>query len=260
MQRRTFVKTTFLGGMAIGLNSFSAKEKTHIITLSFDDGFKKSFYQIADIFERYGLHACLNIIASGHLSSFSPPNAYQMDPRGDFDDWNSLQKRGHEIMPHTWDHRDLTKIPMEQAQEDIIKCLDYFKEHLEGFNASDAVYNFAYNASTPDLEQFALTKVRAVRTQGDTATNPIPVSSTPVRLGCWSHGPDNADQWVEQVITEFLSTSGGWLILNLHGLDREGWGPVSSNYLNDLLNRLAKHNFLDVLPAGQVLKTSSRLN
>ena len=257
MQRRSFLKTTIMGSLAVGLSSYTPIEKSHIITLSFDDGFKKSFYHIADIYEEYNLRACLNVIASGHLPAFQPPNAWHLDARGDFDDWNSLQRRGHEIMPHSWDHSNLTKMPLEQAKEDIIKCLNYFGKHLEGFNTSGAVYNFAFNASTPELEQFALTKVRAVRTQGDKAINPIPISSKPVRLGCWSHGPDNADKWVEQQINEFLAGSGGWLILNLHGLDEEGWGPVSSKYLNDLLKRLVKLDFLEILPAGEVLKRST---
>lgn len=257
MQRRSFLKVTILGSLSVGFSSFRKKEKTHIITLSFDDGFKKSFYRIADIYEKYGLSACLNVIASGHLPTFQPPNEYQKNVLGSFNDWNALQKRGHEIMPHSWDHSNLTQMPLERAKEDIDKCLYYFSENLEGFKVSDAVYNFAYNASTPELEQFTLTKVRAIRTQGNSAINSISNTSNPIRLGCWSHGPYNADKWVEQQVNEFLASSGGWLILNLHGLDQEGWGPISSKYLNDLLKRLVRLEFLDILPAGEVLKRSS---
>lgn len=257
MKRRSFVKTTIMGSLAAGLGGFVPLKKTHILTLSFDDGFKKSFYKIADIHEEYGLRACLNVIASGHLSSFQAPTSFQRNPRGDFNDWNKLKKRGHEIMPHSWDHSNLAQIPIEKAKDDILKCLDYFGDHLEGFKNSSAVYNFAYNASTPELEQFALTKVRAVRTQGDSAINPIPVSSAPVRLGCWSFGPDNADKWVDEQVNKFLTSPGGWLILNLHGLDEEGWGPVGSKYLGDLLKRLVKVDILEIMPAGDVLKRSS---
>jgi len=258
MKRRHFVKTSILGSFAVGLGNFSIKGKTHILTLSFDDGFKDSFYKTAGIYEAHGLKACLNVIASGHLPSFQSPDKYITDERGDFTDWNALKKRGHEIMPHTWDHTNLTKIPFEKATEDIDKCLRYFEENLTGFKTSDAVYNFAFNASTPELEQYALSKVRAVRTQGDSAINPIPALSVPVRLGCWSYGPDNADNWVEKQVNEFLAGTGGWLILNLHGLDKEGWGPITSKYLNDLLKRLVKIEYLDILPAGEVLKRSSK--
>jgi len=246
-----------MGTLGIGLSGNLSWKKSHIVTLSFDDGFKKSFYEIADIHEKYDLSACLNVIASGHLKQFVSPNDYHKDIRGDFDDWNALKRRGHEIMPHSWDHSHIARINLDEAKADIEKCLMYFEENLEGYKASEAVYNFAYNESTPELEQFALTKVRAIRTQGDTALNPIPASSFPVRLGCWSFGPENADKWVEEQVTGFLATTGGWLVLNLHGLDDEGWGPVTSKYLKDLLKRMVELDYLEVLPAGAVLKRTS---
>jgi peptidoglycan/xylan/chitin deacetylase (PgdA/CDA1 family) len=263
MQRRSFIKTSISGSMAIILNSHIPEKKTHILTLSFDDGFKKSFYKIAEIHEKYGLKACLNVIASGHLPTFVPPDEYHRNLiRGDFEDWNLLKERDHEIMPHSWDHSNLTKIPLEKAKEDILKCLDYFEKNLKGFKSYDAVYNFAFNASTPELEDFALTHALAIRSGGwdiikdHRLENSFPKSGKPVRLGCWSYGPDNADKWVEDEITKFLFGSGGWLILNLHGLDEEGWGPVSSSYLDDLLKRMGKLDKLELLPAGLALKKS----
>jgi hypothetical protein len=56
------------------------------------------------------------------------------------------------------------------------------------------------------------------------------------------------------MVSDFINSSGGWLVLNLHGLDEEGWGPVSSQYLDDLLKRMVKIEYLEVLPAGEVLK------
>lgn len=253
MHRRAFIQKTFiLGGLAAGLSSYANLKRSHIVTLSFDDGFKKSFYRTADLFEQFNLRACLNVIASGHLSSYRPPTQYMVTETGDFNDWNELKKRGHEIMPHSWDHSNLTQMPLEKAQEDITRCLDYFNEHLEGFDASKAVYNFAYNASTPGLERFALGKVAAVRTGGN-PVNSIPVTSSPVRVGCQSFGPENADQWTKQQINGFLASPGGWLVLNLHGLDEEGWGPVSSFCLKELLKQLADLEHVEVLPAGEVI-------
>jgi len=257
MKRRSFLKTTVLSTLAIGFSGCRSGNKSHILTLSFDDGFKKSFHEIADIHEKYGLSACLNIISSGHLNQFVAPNEYHKDIRGDFNDWDALKRRGHEIMPHSWDHSHIARISLDEAKADIEKGLKYFEENLEGYKSSEAVYNFAYNESTPELEQFALSKVRAIRTQGDSAINPIPVSSGPVKLGCWSFGPENADKWVEEQVTKFLTLPGGWLILNLHGLDKEGWGPVSSVYLDGLLKRMIATEYLEVLPAGVVLKRTS---
>ncbi len=257
IKRRDFIKTAALGGMAMGLGSSFLASTSHMLTLSFDDGFKKSFYKIAEIYEQYGLHACLNVIGSGHLPSFQAPDDYiTSEILGDFEDWNKLQSRGHEIMPHTWKHANLTRLPFEEATALIDKCLDYFTEHLEGFKTKNAVFNFAFNASTPALENYLLSKVRAVRTMGDTPYNQIPITPEPVVLGCRLYGPGNIDDWVDQQINDFLASKGGWLLLNTHGLDDEGWGPMSGDYLDQLLQRLTRMKHLQILPAGEVLKRS----
>ena len=72
MKRRQFIKATAAISTlapALGFKSSNA-EKTHLISFSFDDGFKNSFLKLADIHEEYGLKACLNVIASGHFPDF----------------------------------------------------------------------------------------------------------------------------------------------------------------------------------------------
>ncbi|MDA0195470.1 MAG: polysaccharide deacetylase family protein [Bacteroidetes bacterium] len=264
INRRNFSKTALMGSLALGLGScFFSKNKTHILTLSFDDGFKKSFYRLAEIHENYGLKACLNVIATGHLPTFKAVGEWILPHLlGNFNDWNTLKNRGHEVMPHSWEHLNLTEMPGNEAKERIEKCLDYFEKNLDGYEPENAVYNFAFNASTPELDNFALERARAVRTGGwmvlkDTNINPIPISEKSLRLGCWSHGPDNADSYVETEVNKFLEEPGGWLILNLHGLDNEGWGPLSTDYLDRLLKRLVDIDHLEVVPTGEVLKRTS---
>lgn len=150
MNRRRFIGTSLAAAGSLSLGSMDIlcnPPQTHLLSLSFDDGFKKSFYRIAEIHENYGLHACLNVIATGHLSSFNTePQWIPQHLLGDFNDWNKLKERGHEIMPHTWEHLNLTEIPIEKAKQNIQKCLSYFEENLSGYTAEGAVYNFAYNA------------------------------------------------------------------------------------------------------------------
>jgi peptidoglycan/xylan/chitin deacetylase (PgdA/CDA1 family) len=235
-------------------------KKTHLVTISFDDGFKRSFFQTADIYEKFGLRGCFNVIALGHEENFRPVVAGQPDagivpfPKGNFDDWNALKKRGHEVMAHTYDHTNLTLLPLDEAKAKIDQCVAYFESHLKGFRAADSVYNFAYNASTPELDAYALTKFLIVRTQGNTPVNPIALVRKPVRIGCWSHGPENCDQFFEDALNQFLASPGGWFVFNTHGLDDEGWGPMSAKYLTDLLARLVKLPNVEVVPAGEVVR------
>lgn len=258
MKRRRFIQYSGLGTLYSLIPKIRVQKKTHILSLSFDDGFKKSFYQVAEIHERYGLSACLNVIASGHLTSFKGVDRWILpELMGDFNDWNKLKARGNEVMPHTWEHLNLTEVSLEKAKENMDKCFTYFAENLDGYTPDEAVYNFAFNASTSELEDYALKKYRAVRSAGwillKNAKFNIPEKGIK-RLGCWSYGPDYCDEQVEKEINDFLDTDGGWLILNVHGLDGEGWGPLRSTYLDQLLSRLTKIEHLDVQPTGKVIK------
>ncbi len=254
MKRRTFVKAGLIGAIAEPALRAHEDAATHILTLSFDDGFRKSFYKIAELYEAHGLSACFNVIASGHLPSFKAVDQWILpELMGNFDDWNALQERGHEIMPHSWQHLNLARQPLDEAKALIDQCLDYFAEHLQGFDATRSIFNFPFNASTPDLEQFTLTRVRALRSGGRSALNPIPTGKEPLRLQCRSQGPDNIDHWIQAQVDTFLASDGGWLILNAHGLDEEGWGPISTTYLDTLLKQLVKVKYVSVRPPSEVL-------
>jgi hypothetical protein len=66
--------------------------KSHLVTLSFDDGFKKSFTRTAEIYEKHKLSACLNIVAAG-----LPEDAYIQSTRTA---WTT--KAGAPSAPATW--------------------------------------------------------------------------------------------------------------------------------------------------------------
>lgn len=232
-------------------------KKRHIVTLSFDDGFKKSFVQTAEIYEKHGLSACLNVIATGHEKSYQPPGKYiGGSTRGDFGLWNELKERGHEIMPHGYKHANLRQLPFEEAKDLILRCLDVFSRELKGFEAKEAVFNFPYNASTPELERWLPTQVRAFRTGGG-AINSLPHKGQ-TKLTCTSFGPGNCEKAIDRELEKLLSQDSGWLIFNTHGLNDEGWGPIRASYLDRLLARLTSIESVDILPAGRALTKHAR--
>ena len=256
LTRRQAIKNIGLGTAGlIAASSFPAcsGDKRHIITLSYDDGFEKSSIKTAEIYEKYGLSACINVIATAHLENFNRPKEYHNWKAGDFQLWNDLKARGHEIMPHSYDHQNLTEMPLEQAKESLIKCLDIFNAELAGFIAKESVYNFAYNASSPEIEAWLVTQVKAFRTGGG-VFNPLPHEGQ-TRLTCISFGPDNCDKHLGESIDTFLEGPPGWFIYNTHGLDEEGWGPLSSSFLDELLDRLLQTETVEVLPAAAALNS-----
>lgn len=213
------------------------------LTLSWDDGARRSAIKTAEIYEKYGLKAELNVLAQPSLSD--PTGA-----RGEFPLWNDLQARGHVIQPHGFNHTNKAEVPLATAQELIRRCLDIFTEHLDGFDARAAIFNFPYNASTPELEAWLPSHVRAFRTGPGPMLNPLPHPETVKLTTC---GWEEAEEWLEVGLKDLLAQEDGWLIYNTHGLDGEGWGPIRSAYLDRLLDRLTRTENLCILPARDVL-------
>lgn len=250
--------TALAGAGVWGASDHRAPRKRHLISLCWDDGFKKSTIKTAEIYKKHGLQASFNVIASGHFKSFTSPDAYQVTEKGDFALWNELRQRGHEIMPHGYKHANLGKLPLDEAQHLISICLDYFTEHLEGFRAKEAVFHFPYNSSTPELEAWVATKLRAFRSRGAGALNPLPHRSQ-IKLSTAGFGPGNAERNLEDHIANLLTLPEGWLVYNLHGLDGEGWGPVRSEYLDNLLPRLAAMESVEIIsPAAALYRASAQ--
>ena len=223
----------------------------HIVSLSFDDGFEKSNLRIADIYEKFGLSACFNVLAREEVDAEKVNDPYHNHPKGDFKLWNELQARGHEIMPHGLMHHNLAKMPLADAQRSITRCLAIFTQELENFQAQEAVYNFAYNASTPEIEAWLPEVVRAFRTGGN-AINSLPHRGQ-VKLTTSGYGPENCEWHLEEHLARLLAQPSGWLIYNVHGLDDEGWGPIRAEYLEGLLERLSGTPGVAILPVGKAL-------
>jgi peptidoglycan/xylan/chitin deacetylase (PgdA/CDA1 family) len=252
--RRDFVVAVGATATALVLPRLSCAsdepKKRHIVTLSFDDGFKKSSIKTAEIYEKFKLSACINVVASAHMNDFRAPD-YPNVPRGDFTLWNDLKAKGHEIMPHGYRHANKRSLPLAEAEDLIQRCMDIFAKELKGFDAKQAIFNFPYNASTPELEKWLATQVLAFRTGGG-AINPWPHKGQ-TKLTCTSFGPGNCEAAIDREIEKLLAKDSGWLIFNTHGLDDEGWGPIRATYLERLLERLTAVESVDILPAGKAL-------
>ena len=230
----------------------------HIVTLSFDDGFLKSCCQVAAIYEKHGLSACFNVLATAHLPTFVGPDHWLAGtPKGGFALWNELQARGHEILPHGYRHIDKSTVPLAEAQQLILDCLAVFARELANFQPRETVFNFPYNRSTPALEAWLPSVVKAYRTLG-TGLNPLPYPGQ-VRLTTTGAGPGNCETHLDHLIEELLARPDGWLIYNTHGLDEEGWGPIGADYLDRLLSRLLTIPSVRILPTAKALALANQL-
>lgn len=225
----------------------------HIITLSFDDGFKKSNLEIARIYEQRNLKANFNVVAAPLSMQTPDPTRIHVEV-GDFTLWNEMQARGHDIQPHSYTHANLSEYSFEDGRARILKCLDIFDEQLDGFDRAKSIYHFAFNRTTPELEAWLPTVVRAFRGgHVHNGINPLPTKATRV-LRTTGFGPANCEAHLDTCIDDLLTQPSGWLMYNTHGLDEEGWGPIGSAYLPRLLDRLMAIDTVRLMPTGEVFR------
>ena len=230
----------------------------HIVSFSFDDGFERSSVKTAAIFERAGLRACFNVLASPEtfvkgVTSSAPPIKF-----GDFDLWNDFKSRGHEVMPHGYRHANKAAMPFEEAKALILRCLEVFDKRLNGFDRKRAVFNFPYNAITDELVAWLPTVVRACRGGGiEHGINPLPTRHT-THVRTVGFGPADCGEHAEQCIDQLLRRESGWLVYNSHGLDGEGWGPMQSDRLERILDRLKAVPSVRVWSVGETFDRLAR--
>jgi len=206
------------------------------IAIVFDDGFVKSSHKCADLFESFGLRAVFCVIAD--TTGFAPNFLV-----GDFALWNELQSRGHRIHPHGWRHTNLAQVPHAQAVDELRRCFDLFGEKLAGFDPKRVVYHYAYNSAMPELNEWLLSRVAAVRQNGSGFLGREQLESR-----IWhstTFGPDDPTEHLMQNLEECRQRRPPAFMYTLHGIDGEAWGAIKLDSLKRALEMITSDAAMD---------------
>jgi len=109
-----------------------------------------------------------------------------------------------------------------------------------------------YNSSNEPVERHLSKNVRAFRT-GGSGFNPLPTKEMK-KLTCTAFGPGNCEAHLDECVDKWLREKSGWLIYNTHGLDAEGWGPVTPGYVRKLYDRLLKLGHVRIVAPQEALR------
>jgi peptidoglycan/xylan/chitin deacetylase (PgdA/CDA1 family) len=198
------------------------------VAMIFDDGFANSDRKIADIFESHGLRATFAVLADASERS--------LGSHGNWALWNELHARGHHVLPHGWNHDDLVEKPIEPAKASLLRCFDAFTDNLRGFDRAATLFCPPNNSMYPELCDWLLTHVSAVRINGTGLNTAADLAS-----GVWhtlGHGPGLCDDHLAKTLETARQTRPAALVYTLHALDDEGWGPISTAGLHKTLDLL----------------------
>lgn len=114
----------------------------HMLSITFDDGYKDNFEVAAPILSRYGLPATF-FVSTELIGSTTVPRWDASDGFASewmtWDEVRELKEQGFEIGGHTMSHSDLAELSEEEARREIGGCRDALMDEL-----GDGVRLFAY--------------------------------------------------------------------------------------------------------------------
>jgi peptidoglycan/xylan/chitin deacetylase (PgdA/CDA1 family) len=214
------------------------------VSFCFDDGFAATAGKVRALFEARDLAATFCVLAAPEETA---DPFIRAAPIADWSFWREAAAAGHEVEPHGWAHERLVDLSPDEAMAGFERTFEVFGRELPGFDPPDHVFHFAYLTAPAAIVAELAPRVLGVRRAlgGDGLNTEV----TPA-VDCTTFG-DGADERLTARLDRFLAAEDGWLVLVLHGLDGEGWGPVRSATLAGELDRL--------LAAGVEISTASQM-
>lgn len=221
-----------------------------IVSFCFDDGFLQSAISLRQLFEARGLRATFCVLAAPERST---DRFISVTPIADWAFWKEALAAGHDVEPHGYTHEHLGQIPLDEATASIEKTWDAFAHEFPGFEPRQALYHVSYLVASEPVVDFLKPRALGVRRAiGNRGVNRLEGWSLGDDVDCISFG-DPASEKLSERLEAFVANEEGWLVIVLHGVDGEGYGPLPAQDLGVYLDRLIAQG-VQILPASTVLK------
>ncbi len=129
-------------------------EKTFVI--NFDDGYKNTYTEAFPVLKEFGFKGTAFLITD-YCGGFNdwPGETYWIERRPllSWSEIKEMHKYGFEFGAHTLTHPDLTQIPIERAEQEIIQSKAHIQDHL-GVDVQLFAYPYGkYNSKVKEIVQ-----------------------------------------------------------------------------------------------------------
>lgn len=228
------------------------------VSITFDDGLQHGTDVACKILGRYALPATFYVV-TGWVEPLKttirePLNAGRS--HGNWDYWRQVHRLGHEVGSHTFSHINadgkkarllpwLTRQELEWSQRDLSREVPQRSVSL----------SMPWNAATARSEYHARRLFAGCRLGTSQIAYNTRSRFERYRLASWA--PDADTLWPEYERAIRQIPEGGWLILQYHSFDDEGWQPVPREIFERLCRTLADDSSLSVQTVADALESYS---
>ena len=174
---------------------------------------------------------------------------------GAWSNWNTLADKGHEIASHSMTHPALPNVPADLVRRELL----YSKRRIMNRLGipGPLTFGFPYNQSSPEVKKQVEKYYLAARVGGHGIN--IPGEIDFYNVSSWwplAHTP------LEETLDKIreAKAKNAWLVIGLHGMDDEGWHPISTVRMDRILQFLANDETCHVDTFKSVVKWLKRID
>lgn len=224
------------------------------LSITFDDGFRNGAETAASILGEHGLTATFYIV-TGWVAPARAEVAEKFNrgfDHGDWEHWRSIRDAGHEVGSHTFSHFKMTGKKARLFPWLVADELRKSRDDLAR-EAPQQLYTISmtWNASSRRSDRIVRTLYDACRLGSAAIAYNDLAKLDPHRLASWAPAASVPTQAYDEAIAAI--PAGGWLILQFHSFDDEGWEPLSRESFHALCETARRHDDVKVAPVAQVI-------
>ncbi len=214
-----------------------------LVSLTFDDGWQSAYVNGVPLLDEYGFKATF----------YLNPSALDTSVFVSSDEVTALEKDGHELASHGYEHLDFTTLNKSSINYQLEHAYQYFKQVR---NEQTIDFATPFGGTDSQVTSYARKYYASLRsTQSGLNTRQ---NFNPYNLLVLYIGRDTTPATIADALSE-AKTNNGWLILVYHRIDTITQGdPVTSpTKFQQQLDVLKKSN-LTVMPVSSALREIDR--
>ena len=178
-------------------------DRAAAISYTFDDGLRDQYTLAAPMLDEVGFKGTFFVIPGKVSSTTEDAETRKNDKRAwgtiTWAELREMAARGHEIANHTWSHRGLAKLPLEEVAAEFSRAAETIAREI---GRPPMTLAFPFNQSTPEIQALALRHHVAYR-------------SRQLGVGGEKSTLSSLNAWAEKQVGERT-----WGVVMAHGIGR----------------------------------------
>lgn len=236
-----------------------AARSRRLLSITFDDGLRHAAEVGCELLAPHGMPATFYVVTGW----VEPARAVIREPcnvgrsHGDWRLWRQVRDAGHEVGSHTFSHvnaggKKALLMPWSIGREIERSFADLAREVPQ----KRYTISMPWNAATARSEAHIRRRFAGCRLGARLVYNRLDTLDR-YRLASWAPAPATSDEEIARAISGIPEN--GWLILQFHSFDAEGWEPVSRARFMRMCEIASATEGLGVYTVADVLGRQSEL-